>query len=153
ARDTQLGRLVAVKVMRRTAWRDRATLEALFHTEAAAAARLQHPSIVTLHDHGEFDGAPYLILELLDGETLRSRLARDGPMPVRDALAIGGEVARALVEAHAAGVIHRDIKPGNVFLCTGGQTKVLDFGLAQLRSEVERDGAGTALEVGPSAGS
>jgi serine/threonine protein kinase len=156
ARDTQLGRLVAVKVMRRTRWRDATMREALFHTEAAAATRLQHPNIVTLHDHGEFEGAPYLILELLEGETLRSRLARDGQLAPRDAVAIAADVARALVEAHAAGVIHRDIKPGNVFLCTSGQTKVLDLGLAQLHTEVGAPAtptdamrAGTPLYMAP----
>lgn len=134
ARDTQLGRMVAVKVMRLPGRQDRAIVETLFRTEAAAAARLQHPNIVTLHDHGELDGAPYLILELLDGQSLRSRLEREGRLEPRDAVAIAIEVTRALVAAHAAGVVHRDIKPGNVFLCTSGQTKVLDFGLAQLQS-------------------
>ncbi|HEX8114502.1 MAG TPA: protein kinase [Kofleriaceae bacterium] len=138
ARDTQLGRMVAVKVMRRAGRQDRPIRETLFQTEAAAAARLQHPNIVTLHDYGEFEGAPYLILELLEGDTLRTRLAGAGRLAPLDALAIASDVARALVEAHAAGVIHRDIKPGNVFLCASGQTKVLDFGLAQLQSEVDR---------------
>jgi serine/threonine protein kinase/tetratricopeptide (TPR) repeat protein len=137
ARDTQLGRMVAVKVMQLREPRGRSMVERLFRIEAAAAARLQHPNIVTLHDYGEFEGAPYLILELLDGETLRSRLDRAGPLPALDALAIAIDVARALVEAHAAGVIHRDIKPSNVFLCASGQTKVLDFGLAQLQEAVD----------------
>jgi eukaryotic-like serine/threonine-protein kinase len=135
ARDTQLGRMVAVKVMRLRGQRDRSVVETLFRAEAAAAARLQHPNIVTLHDHGELDGAPYLILELLDGESLRSRLERESRLPPRDALAIAIEVTHALVAAHAAGVVHRDIKPGNVFLCSSGQTKVLDFGLAQLQAD------------------
>lgn len=137
ARDTQLGRMVAVKVMRRAGRQDRPIRETLFQTEAAAAARLQHPNIVTLHDYGEFEGAPYLILELLEGETLRSRLARDLRLAPLDALAIAGDVARALVEAHAVGVIHRDIKPSNVFLCASGQTKVLDLGLARLQDTVD----------------
>ncbi|HEX7836337.1 MAG TPA: protein kinase, partial [Kofleriaceae bacterium] len=141
ARDTQLGRMVAVKVMRRAGRKDRRILEALFQTEAAAAARLQHPNIVTLHDHGEFEGAPYLILELLEGETLRSRLAREARLSPLEALAIAGDVASALVVAHAAGVIHRDIKPSNVFLCTSGQVKVLDLGLARLQDPVD-EGSG-----------
>ena len=127
ARDMELARLVAVKVMRRSGRRDQPLTEALFRREAAATARLQHPNIVTLHDYGTFEGAPYLILELLEGETLRDRLDRAPPMAPRDALSIIGDVTSALVEAHAAGVIHRDIKPSNVFLCASGQVKVLDL--------------------------
>ena len=136
ARDMELARLVAVKVMRRSGRRDQPLTEALFRREAAATARLQHPNIVTLHDYGTFEGAPYLILELLEGETLRDRLDRAPPMAPRDALSIIGDVTSALVEAHAAGVIHRDIKPSNVFLCASGQVKVLDLGLALLHDLV-----------------
>jgi TolB-like protein/tRNA A-37 threonylcarbamoyl transferase component Bud32/tetratricopeptide (TPR) repeat protein len=149
ARDTQLGRMVAVKVMRLRGRRDRSVVETLFRAEAAAAARLQHPNIVTLHDYGELDGAPYLILELLDGESLRSRLERESRLAPRDALAIAIEVTRALVAAHAAGIVHRDIKPGNVFLCASGQTKVLDFGLAQLQADATAPGASVALAGTP----
>src|SRR5262249_49418873 len=100
------------------------------------AARLQHPTIVTLHDYGTFEGAPYLVLEFLEGQTLQTRL-KGGVLAPLDALAIGIDVARALIEAHGAGVIHRDIKPSNVFLCANGQTKVLDLGLAQLQSSFD----------------
>lgn len=137
ARDTELGRMVALKIMRQAARRDRSIPEALFRTEAAAAARLQHPNIVTLHDYGTFKGARYLILELLEGETLRDRLDRVSGLAALDALSIAIDVTHALVAAHAVGVIHRDIKPSNIFLCTGGQTKVLDLGLAQLHDPAE----------------
>src|SRR5262249_11246398 len=100
------------------------------------AARLNHPNIVTLFDFGVFEGAPYLILELLEGETLQQRLAR-GPIAPSEATQILVEMARALVHAHGAGVIHRDLKPSNVFLTRGGTVQVRDPGLARLRAAVE----------------
>ncbi|HEX3479287.1 MAG TPA: protein kinase [Kofleriaceae bacterium] len=137
ARDTELGRMVALKLMQPPARSRRSPSEAMFLTEAAAAARLQHPNIVTLHDYGTFDHARYLVLELLDGETLRDRIERGAHLVTLDALSIAIDMTRALVAAHASGVIHRDIKPSNIFLCTSGQTKLLDLGLAVLQTRVE----------------
>jgi tetratricopeptide (TPR) repeat protein/TolB-like protein len=148
ARDTELARMVAVKVMRCAGRRDQLITGALFRAEAAAAARLQHPNIVTLFDHGTFEGTRYLVLELLEGETLRDRLARAPRLTAHEALAVIGDVTRALVEAHAAGVTHRDIKPSNVFLCTSGQVKVLDFGLARLQGPAATEPVGPAEEAG-----
>lgn len=126
ARDTELGRLVAVKVARPRADPDRMDR---FRQEAEAVARLNHPNVVTIHDAGESDGAPFVVLELLDGETLARRLDR-GSLAPRAALALMIDVARALACAHEAGIIHRDLKPANVFVTADGRIKVLDFGLA-----------------------
>ena len=97
--------------------------------EAEAAARLTHPNIVTLHDAGRCEQGPYLVLELLRGETLEARLERER-LAAAECVRVAVEIARALAHAHAAGVAHRDLKPGNVFLCEDGRVKVLDFGMA-----------------------
>jgi hypothetical protein len=131
ARDTELGRLVALKVMRHGAAATPQLAE-LFRSEARTAAMLNHPNVVTLHDHGLWNGVPYLVLELLHGMTLSDQMARARP-PLVDAIDIAIQLARALVHAHGAGLIHRDIKPSNVFITHDGQVKVLDFGLARLR--------------------
>ncbi|HET9595906.1 MAG TPA: serine/threonine-protein kinase, partial [Anaeromyxobacteraceae bacterium] len=130
ARDGDLGRRVAFKAFRPGRPLDARQVEALRH-EAEAAAQLNHPNVVTIHDFGNCPAGPYVIMELLRGEPLAERLER-GPLPPREAVRIGAAVAQALVHAHAAGVIHRDLKPGNVFLCEDGKVKVLDFGLARL---------------------
>jgi tetratricopeptide (TPR) repeat protein len=127
ARDAQLGRRVAFKAVRAG---DQAALrEERLQREAESAARLSHPSIVTLHDVGRCEQGPYLVLELLRGQSLGQRLAQ-GPLSVREALRVATRVAEGLAHAHARGVVHRDLTPGNVFLCDDGQVKVLDFGLA-----------------------
>jgi len=127
ARDPLLGRPVAVKVIRTG---DRARLlEHGLQQEAEAAARLSHPNIVTVHDLGEAAQGPFLVQELLEGRTLATRLA-DGRLPAGEALRVAIEVARGLAHAHGRGVVHRDLKPGNVFLCEDGRVKILDFGLA-----------------------
>jgi TolB-like protein len=125
AHDGALHRLVALKMFHA------ATTEADVGREGEAAARLAHPNIATVHDAGIDEGRPYLVYELLAGETLASRLAR-GALPAREALGVAAQVARALVHAHAAGVVHRDLKPANVFLSAAGNVKVLDFGVALL---------------------
>jgi tetratricopeptide (TPR) repeat protein len=127
ARDPLLGRSVAFKAVRAG---DHLRLrQERLQREAEAAARLAHPNIVTLHDLGGSSHGPYLVMELLRGQSLAQRLEA-GALPAREALRIGVEVARALTHAHANGVIHRDLKPANVFLCADGQVKVLDFGLS-----------------------
>jgi tetratricopeptide (TPR) repeat protein len=130
ARDRELQRPVAFKAVRPSRARGELSAEWL-RAEAEAVAQLNHPNIVTLHDIGTDRGRPFLILELLRGETLHARLAR-GPLPPREAVAIAVQLGRALAHAHAAGVVHRDLKPGNVFLCRDGTVKVLDFGLARI---------------------
>ncbi|MFT3915287.1 MAG: protein kinase [Anaeromyxobacteraceae bacterium] len=131
ARDVELGRRVAFKAVRPGRRARDPAREALLAREAAAVAALHHPNIVTLHDVGRSEAGPYLVLELLEGETLADRLVR-GPLPAREAVQVARAVGRALEHAHARGVLHRDLKPGNVFLTAGGEVKVLDFGLAHV---------------------
>jgi Tol biopolymer transport system component len=130
ARDTRLGRDVALKVLPEAAHGDAERFQR-FEREARAAGALNHPNVVVLYDVGSQDGAPYLVSELLEGETLRDRLLR-GPVPPQRAVEIAVEVARGLGAAHEKGIIHRDLKPENVFLTADGHAKILDFGLAKL---------------------
>jgi hypothetical protein len=133
AHDLALGREVAIKLMRleRSIGRLGEKLPEVFDREARATARLNHPNIVTLHQFGNWNGIVYLVLERLRGETLGAKLER-GRVPLLDALEIMEHVATALVHTHAAGVIHRDLKPQNVFLLADGGVKVLDFGVSGL---------------------
>ncbi len=131
ADDGQSGARVAVKVLSRLYAGDPRERER-FVREAKTIARIAHPSVVKLLDSGaQEDGRPYLVMELLEGESLAERLKRDGRVDVELALSIGADVARGLHAAHMAGVVHRDVKPGNVFLTRGGGAKLLDFGLAK----------------------
>jgi serine/threonine protein kinase len=125
--DRTLRRAVAFKVVRTGG--DVGLKEERIAREAEAAAQLSHPNLVTLHDVGQCDRGPYLVMELLRGRTLAERL-RDGKLPVPEALAIALEVAQGVAHAHARGVVHRDVTPANVFLCEDGRVKILDFGLA-----------------------
>jgi eukaryotic-like serine/threonine-protein kinase len=136
ARDRELGRTVALKVLAavRPGVRDDRLLR-----EAEAAARLTHPNIVTLFDVGRVDGVPYLVLEFLRGASLAARLAQ-GPLALGEALRIAVEVAKGLAHAHENGVVHRDLTPGNVFLCEDGQVKILDFGMAHAFGRRRLDG-------------
>ena len=131
ARDPQLDRPVAIKIL--TASRATRLQLERFQREARAVARITHPHICTVYDVGEFDGVPFLVMELLEGETLAERLER-GPLPVERALVSAGQMAGALDAAHRKGVIHRDLKPSNVMLTASG-VKLLDFGLAKLKDE------------------
>ncbi|HSB20177.1 MAG TPA: protein kinase [Anaeromyxobacteraceae bacterium] len=137
ARDRELGRAVAFKAVRAAGPAGRREERLL--QEAELAARLSHPNIVTLHDVGRSEHGPYLVLELLRGRTLADALAR-GALPPREAIRVGVEVAGALAHAHARGVVHRDLKPGNVFLQDQGPAKVLDFGLAHAFGRRKEDG-------------
>ncbi len=145
ARDRELGRSVAFKAIR--PGRTDALREERLVKEAEAAARLSHPNIVTLFDLGRSERGPYLVFELLRGEALSARLAR-GPLPVEEAVRVATEVARALACAHDQGVVHRDLKPGNVFLCSDGPVKVLDFGLAHAFGR-RRESGGTPAYMAP----
>jgi serine/threonine protein kinase len=100
--------------------------------EAQAAAVLNHPNIVSIFHVGQYDGSPYIVTELLHGETLRERI-RHGPMRLREAIDVGVDIARGLAAAHDAGIIHRDLKPENIFVTRDRRVKILDFGLAKLQ--------------------
>ena len=130
ARDTRLGRQVALKTLPERFAADPERL-VRFQREARASSGLTHPATVTLFDLGAEQGVPYLVSEWLDGETLRSRLA-SGPFRPEAVCRIGAQLAHGLAAAHARGIVHRDLSPGNVFLCADGTAKILDFGLARL---------------------
>jgi len=129
ARDKKLGREVAIKVLPEEFTQHPQKL-ARFEREARFLAALNHPGIATLHGLEEAEGKPFLVMELVEGETLAERIAR-GPLPVQDALTISQQIAEALEAAHEKGIIHRDLKPSNIKVDAEGQVKVLDFGLAK----------------------
>jgi len=128
ATDTRLDRAVAIKVLPEHRWSD-PQLRLRFEREARALSSLSHPNLCPLYDVGEQDSAPYLVMELLEGETLRDRL-RTAPLSMRKALTWAAQIAHGLAAAHQKGVIHRDLKPENIFVTEGDLLKILDFGLA-----------------------
>ena len=134
ARDLRLARDVAIKVMADHIAADPGMRER-FETEARAVAALSHPSIMSIHELGVADGRSFAVMELLEGQTLRKRL-ESGPLPWREAVRMGVDVAEGLAAAHTKGIIHRDLKPENVFITSDGQVKILDFGLALHRVDV-----------------
>src|SRR3989442_9495456 len=136
ARDTRLGRDVAIKVLPNEFASDGARMKR-FEQEARTLAALNHPNILVIHDVGVHDGAPYLVSELLEGQTLREALRGNMPLPVRKAIDYAVQIAHGLAAAHAKGIIHRDLKPENTFVTKDGRVKILDFGLAKL-TEVGR---------------
>jgi len=131
ARDSRLGRDVAVKVLLTSVAINHERLRR-FESEARAAGALNHASLLAVYDLGSHEGAPYIVSELLEGETLRARLDA-GSLGIRRAVEYGIRMAEGLAAAHQKGIVHRDLKPENVFLTRGGQLKILDFGLAKLR--------------------
>jgi TolB-like protein len=144
AEDTRLGRAVALKFLLPQLSPD-ATAKARFLREARSAAALDHPNLCTIYEVGESeDGRLFLAMALYPGETLNSRLAREGLLPLGDALQIAPQIAQGLACAHAAGIVHRDLKPGNVMLLPDGTAKILDFGLAKARDQ-SLTGTGTLL--------
>jgi eukaryotic-like serine/threonine-protein kinase len=130
ARDSRLKRDVAIKVLPRALSVDPDRLRR-FEQEALATAALNHPNILAVFDIGTSEGSPYVVSELLEGETLRDRL-RSGPIPVRKSLDYALQIAHGLAVAHEKGIIHRDLKPENLFVTKDGRVKILDFGLAKL---------------------
>jgi serine/threonine-protein kinase len=133
ARDAQLGDRVALKVISALASDDPQSIATRFRREVAQARKITHPNVIRIHDIGEDNGLLFLSMEYIEGQTLAERLRRGGPLPIPDALSILGEVALGVAAAHAAGVVHRDLKPHNVLLAERpGQrvVKVIDFGLA-----------------------
>ena len=143
ARDPRLKRDVAIKVLPASFSADPDRLRR-FEQEAQAAGSLNHPAIVSVYELGTHDGAPYIVTELLEGETLRGRLAA-GPLSVRKAIEYAIQIARGLSAAHEKGIVHRDLKPENVFVTQDGRVKILDFGLAKLTEPERGLGAGTDL--------
>jgi len=137
ALDERLGRDVAIKVLPAHFSADAERLKR-FDQEARAAGALNHPNVLAIFDIGSHEGAPYIVSELLEGDTLRQRLA-GGALPVRKVVEYGAQIARGLAAAHAKGIVHRDLKPENLFVTREGHVKILDFGLAKL---VRSDGGG-----------
>jgi len=139
ARDDRLDRDVALKVLRPEGATDPERLRR-FELEARAAGALNHPQLLTVFDSGVHEGAPYLVFELLEGETLRERLDQ-GPLAARRAVELAAGIADGLAAAHEKGIVHRDLKPENVFLTKDGRLKILDFGLAKLRADLDHAAA------------
>src|SRR5678815_4792655 len=133
ARDARLNRDVAIKIVPASVIANPEAL-ARFERESHAIAALSHPNILTIFDVGHSNGHPYAVMELLEGETLRARLAH-GPLPIRKAVDIAAQISRGLAAAHDKQIAHRDLKPDNVFLTPTGGVKILDFGLARNTSE------------------
>ena len=151
ARDARLNRDVAIKILPASFSRDPERLQR-FAQESRAAAALNHPNILSIFDIGEANGAPYVVSELLEGETLRDRL-RPGPLSSRKALDFAQQVARGLAAAHEKGIVHRDLKPENIFITDDGRAKILDFGLAKFtRPEVDASGDAPTQQIATDAG-
>jgi len=149
ARDEKLKRAVAIKVLPASLTQDAERMRR-FEQEAQAAGGLNHPNITSVYELGEHDGSPYIVQELLEGETLRSRLA-GGALPVRKATDYAIQVARGLAAAHEKGIVHRDLKPENLFVTKDGRVKILDFGLAKLTQADGAVGPQTNLPTAPPA--
>src|SRR6201987_1550196 len=142
ARDTRLNRDVAIKVLPESLANDSDRLRR-FEQEARTIAALNHPNILGIYDIGTHDGAPFLVSEFLEGQTLREKLDA-GPLPVRRAIEYALGIVQGLAAAHEKGIVHRDLKPENVFITRDGRVKVLDFGLAKLlRPEESHDTVAT----------
>ena len=149
AHDEHLARDVAVKILPEGTLGDEAARKR-FRKEALALSKLNHPNIATVHDFDTENGVDFLVMEYVEGTTLSEKLS-NGPLPEEEATKLGGQVADALEEAHERGVIHRDLKPGNVMVTPKGQAKVLDFGLAKLVQPVSETALTGSLTETPAA--
>ncbi|GAA4604884.1 serine/threonine-protein kinase [Actinoplanes octamycinicus] len=147
--DRRLGRAVAVKVMRRVEDAD-SSLPARFDREARTVAGLSHPNIVPVHDVGAHDGVPFLVMELVDGDSLADLLELHGRLPIGEAVRVAIQVCAALEAAAAAGVVHRDLKPANILITDAGLVKVCDFGLARRAGAAQAELTGIAQMIGTS---
>src|SRR5688500_17115324 len=134
ARELTLDRYVALKIVPDARRHDTQFVDR-FRREARIAARLRHPRIVSVHEVGTLGGFPYFSMDFIEGSTLRSVIARRGPLPAEDAISVTVEICRAVGHAHSKGVIHRDLKPENVMIDTEGDVFVMDFGLARATEE------------------
>src|SRR5450759_1353689 len=135
AKDTRLGRDVALKILPESFSREPDRLRR-FEQEARSVAALNHPNILAIHDIGQHNGAPFLVSELLEGESLGVTLDR-GALPQRKTIEYGVQIAQGLAAAHEKGIVHRDLKPENIFVTKDGRIKILDFGLAKLTEAEE----------------
>jgi eukaryotic-like serine/threonine-protein kinase len=151
ARDARLNRDVAIKILPASFSTDPERLQR-FAQESRAAAALNHPNILSIFDIGDERGAPYVVSELLEGETLRDRL-RNGPLTSRKAIDYAQQIASGLAAAHEKGIVHRDLKPENLFITNDGRAKILDFGLAKVtRPDTDSSGDAPTMQVGTEAG-
>jgi eukaryotic-like serine/threonine-protein kinase len=150
-RDLRLGREVAVKVLRSDLARD-PSFQVRFRREAQASASLNHPAIVAVYDTGEdrtnLGATPYIVMEYVEGETLRDVLRREGPLPPERAMSLAADICGALDFSHRNGIVHRDVKPGNVMITPQGSVKVMDFGIARAVSDSAATMTSTAAVIG-----
>jgi eukaryotic-like serine/threonine-protein kinase len=144
AHDNQLDRDVAVKILRPEYGRD-PEFGSRFRQEAQSAASLNHPNVVAVHDYGQDPAGPFIVMELVDGEDLATIIKRSGALPPRQSARIAAEAARALQAAHQRGIVHRDVKPGNIMIDREGRVKVADFGIARAVAESQMTLPGTTL--------
>jgi len=147
AKDTRLGRDVAIKILPEKLARDADRLQR-FETEARVIAALNHPNILSIHDIGSFEGAPYLVSECLEGKTLRMEL-RGSALAVRRVVDYGIQIAHGLAAAHDKGIVHRDLKPENIFITRDGRVKILDFGIAKLVLPEAHSDENATMDAGP----
>src|SRR5689334_19746191 len=142
--DNQLDRDVAIKLLRPEYGRD-PDFGSRFRQEAQSAASLNHPNVVAVHDYGQDPAGPFIVMELVDGEDLATIIKRSGALPPRQSARIAAEAARALQAAHQRGIVHRDVKPGNIMIDREGRVKVADFGIARAVAESQMTLPGTTL--------